>query len=212
MPRFAIEISLADQPGALGFVASTIGAMGGDVVDIDVLEHARGRARDEITVNLPSARDSEALVERLGELEGVEVEAISPVGEYGHHLVVDALEVAAALLEEREVPALLDALASGVLAAFSASWVVVATEGQSRPLAAAGGVPPASVTRTGGGPIRFSDEDDRVATPVDGQTTLVVGREGWPFRNRERRELTTLGRIAGTRVAQLSAVQPAPGG
>jgi hypothetical protein len=204
VPRFALEISLADQPGALGFVASTIGAMGGDVVDIDVLEHGRGRARDEITVNLASPRDSEALVERLNELEGVEVEAISQVGEYGHHLVVDALEVAAAILDERDVSGLVEALATGVLAAFAASWVVVVQDGAPRPLAAAGGVPPASVTRAAGGPIRFADEDDRIAVPIDSTTSLVVGREGWPFRNRERRELATLGRISGTRMSQVT--------
>lgn len=204
MPRYAIEISLADQPGALGFVASSIGAMGGDVVDIDVLEHGRGRARDEITVELPSPREAEALVERLGTLEGVEVEAISPVGEFGHHMVVDALEVAAALQEEHDVGGLLEALVSGLLAAFAASWVVVVQDGSLRPLAAAGGVPPASVTRAAGGPIRFADDDDRIAAAVDDTTTLVLGREGWPFRNRERRELTTLGRICGTRLAQLN--------
>lgn len=205
VPRFALEISLADQPGALGFVASTIGAMGGDVVDIDVLEHARGRARDEITIDLPSSRDAEALVERLEDLEGVDVEGITAVGEWGNHPVLDALEVAAAMVEEHDPKPLFESLATGVLAAFSAGWVLVVREGVARPLASAGGVPPASVTRSAGEPIRFAGEDDRLAVAIDATASLVVGREGWPFRNRERRELATLGRLCGTRLRQLGA-------
>ncbi len=61
MPRFAIELSLKDQPGALGAVASLIGKLGGDVVDVDVLEHGRGRARDEITVELPGPEIADQL-------------------------------------------------------------------------------------------------------------------------------------------------------
>jgi hypothetical protein len=205
VPRFAIELSLKDQPGALGAVASLIGKLGGDVVDVDVLEHGRGRARDEITVELPGPEIADQLGTELSTLPGVEVEHLAPLGEYGHHMLVDALEVAAAMIAESSAPGLLDALASGVVAAFSASWAVVVSEGRDRPVAAAGGVPPASVTRAGGGPLRFAGSDDCLALPVgDRGLVLVVGREGWAFRNRERRELTTLGHIAATRYEQLA--------
>jgi hypothetical protein len=206
MPRYALEISLQDQPGALGMVASLIGAIGGDVIDVDVLEHGRGRARDEITVELSGPELADRLGEELSQLDGVEVEHLAPVGEYGHHLLVDALEVAGAMISEDSMPEMLEALVSGCAAAFGVSWAVVVSEGRDRPVAAAGGVPPASVTRAGGGPLRFVGSDDVLALPIgDRGLTLVVGREGWPFRNRERRELTTLTHICATREAQLSS-------
>jgi hypothetical protein len=202
--RYAIEISLQDEPGALGAVASLIGAAGADVIDVDVLEHGRGRVRDELTVELTGPTHAEDLARQLAELPGVEVEQIAPVGEYGHHLLVDALQVANAMIEESTMHGMLEALADGCMAAFGASWAVVVSEGRDRPLAAAGGVPPASVTRAGGGGLRFVGSDDCLALPITtGRMSLVVGREGWPFRNRERRELTTLSHICATRLEQL---------
>lgn len=204
MARYALEISLEDRPGALGAVASLIGEHGGDVVDIDVLEHARGLARDEITVELSGDEAAASLEEALGALDGVEVEHLAPVGEYGHHLLVDALEVAAAVIAEQTDGGLFEAFVSGVLVAFDLSWAVVVAPERQRPLAAAGSVPPASVSRAGGGPVRFAGVDDCLAVAVgENGVQLVVGREGWPFRNRERRELTTLAHICATRFAQL---------
>ncbi len=202
--RFAIELSLADQPGALGAVASLIGSLGGDVVDVDVLEHGRGRARDEITVELADAELAATLGAELASLPGVEVEQLAPVGQYGHHLVVDALEIASAVVAEESADVVLDTLASGVVAAFGVCFAVVLEAERDLPLAAAGDVPPASVSRAGGG-LRFVDGEDSLAFPIgeDG-LLLVVGRPGWPFRNRERRELTALGRICATRLAQLT--------
>ena len=204
MPRYALEISLPDRPGTLGILASVIGSLGGDVVDVDVLEHERGRVRDELTVDLAGPEMADRLMSDLGELDGLEVEHLAPLGTYGHHLLVDALEVAAAMVAEVTVPGLFDALASGVAAAFGVSWAVVVAEGRERPLAAAGGVPPASVTRAAGGPLRFATGEDRLAFPIGAhELALVVGREGGPFRNRERRELTTLSHICTTRYEQL---------
>ncbi len=205
MPQYALEISLQDRPGALGAVASVIGDLGGDVIDVDVLEHGRGRARDEITVELPDPGAAERLGSVLAAMDGVDVEHLAPVGEYGHHLLVDALEVAGAMIAETTLPGMLDALVSGVVAAFGVSWAVVVSEERSRPLAVAGGVPPASVSRAGGGPLRFAGSDDCIALSLgEHPISLVVGREGWPFRNRERRELTSLSHISATRYDQLA--------
>lgn len=206
MPRYALEIILQDEPGALGAVASLIGQLGADVVDVDVLEHGRGWARDEITVELAGAEAADQLGAELSGLKGVEVEHLAPVGEYGPHLLVDALEVAGAVVSENSVPGMLEALVSGTVVAFGVSWAVVVSEERDRPLAVAGGVPPASITRPGGGPLRFVGSDDSLALSLgDTAMVLVVGREGWPFRNRERRELTTLTHIVATRYEQLTS-------
>ncbi|MHB8245268.1 MAG: ACT domain-containing protein [Acidimicrobiales bacterium] len=206
MARYAVEISLEDQPGALGAVASLIGSLGGDVIDVDVLEHGRGRARDEITLDLLDEEVADQLGRELEALAGVEVEHFAPVGEYGHHLLVDALEVASAMIAETSLPGMFDALVSGILAAFGVSWVVVVAEGRDRPIAAAGGVPPTSVKRASGGSMGLVGSDDCLSLPIgDRGLTAVIGREGWPYRNRERRELTTLMHICATRHQQLSA-------
>ena len=51
--RYVVRIALLpDRPGALGQVASRIGAVGGDIVAIDILDRSRGRAVDEFVLEL----------------------------------------------------------------------------------------------------------------------------------------------------------------
>ena len=50
---YVVRVWLPDRPGALGQVASRIGAVRGDVVGIDILERGAGRAIDELVVELP---------------------------------------------------------------------------------------------------------------------------------------------------------------
>ena len=40
MGRYVVRIRLPDRPGALGQVASRIGAVGGDIVAIDILDRS----------------------------------------------------------------------------------------------------------------------------------------------------------------------------
>ncbi len=202
MARFVFGVTLADQPGAVGGVASSIGSLGGDLIDIDVLERSRGLARDELTVDLPHEDLAELVAVRLRELDGVTVDHVNSVDTDGHHLVVDALEVAGALVAESVVGEVLDALVSGVVAAFTASWAAVLVEGRARPVAEAGAVPPASITRSDPGAAE-AVEDQFAGELGHGAARLVVGREGWPLRARERRELSTLARIAGARWSEL---------
>jgi ACT domain-containing protein len=46
MAGYVVRIALPDRPGALGLVASRIGAVGGDIVAINILEREDGRAVD----------------------------------------------------------------------------------------------------------------------------------------------------------------------
>ena len=55
MSTWIVRVWLPDRPGALGQVASRIGAVRGDVVGIDILERGAGRAIDELVVELPDA-------------------------------------------------------------------------------------------------------------------------------------------------------------
>jgi len=47
MAGYVVRIALPDRPGALGLVASRIGAVGGDIVAINILEREEGQAVDE---------------------------------------------------------------------------------------------------------------------------------------------------------------------
>lgn len=47
-----VRVWLPDRPGALGLVASRIGAVRGDIVGIDVLERDQGIVIDEFAVRL----------------------------------------------------------------------------------------------------------------------------------------------------------------
>ena len=52
MAGYVVRISLPDRPGALGLVASRIGAVGGDIVAIHILERVDDNAIDEFVVEL----------------------------------------------------------------------------------------------------------------------------------------------------------------
>ena len=69
-----MRIWLPDRPGALGLVASRIGALGADIVGIDVLERSEHVAVDEFAVVLPSEDLVPLLVREIGEVDGASVE------------------------------------------------------------------------------------------------------------------------------------------
>jgi len=73
---YVVRIRLPDRPGALGQVASRIGAVGGDIVAIDILERAGGRAIDEFVVELDGDHLVELLRAEIHEVDGVEVEGV----------------------------------------------------------------------------------------------------------------------------------------
>src|SRR5206468_11318017 len=74
-----LRVWLPDRPGALGAVASRIGAVRGDVVGIDILERGAGRAIDELVIELPSDQLLELLIEEISQVDGVDVEDVRPV-------------------------------------------------------------------------------------------------------------------------------------
>lgn len=81
MERYIVRIRLPDRPGALGQVASRIGAVGGDIVAIDILERSQGRAIDEFVLELLGDELVELLRSEIHEVDGAEVEQIRRVEE-----------------------------------------------------------------------------------------------------------------------------------
>lgn len=201
---FVVRVWLPDRPGALGAVASRIGAVRGDLVGIDILETGAGRAIDELVVSLPDEGLVPLLVKEMQEVEGVDVEDIRPVEGDLPDARVAALESAAELLAQPDASAVCTMLVAHMSRDFEAEWAVVMRDGA--PVAGSGSVPTAEwinafVAGSEGAGAAEVGPDDIAWAPLGGGDALVIGREGRPFRARERRQLTALARIIAWRLA-----------
>ena len=210
---------LPDRPGALGADASRIGAARGDLVGIDILERGGGRAIDELVVELPRDDLVPLLVAEVSEVDGVDVEDVRPAPESLHDPRLDVLETAAVVVEQGSVGELLAVLSRHARREFEADWVAMVGNEGVEVLAEAGAAPPAAWLQAflaGSGvssqlSAGEAGPDDVAWAPLPSVGhTLVLGREGRPWRARERRQLMALARIAGWRWAELAGtVEPA---
>jgi len=207
--RLVVRIWLPDRPGALGLVASRIGALGADIVGIDVLERSEHVAVDEFAVVLPSDDLVALLVREIGEVDGASVEEWQLVDRFPDPRL-DALETVEQLMHATVPTDLGVRLANGVRSEFNADWSVVL--GDTDVLAAIGtDIPNSSVLQalaagTTASPAVAAGEagpDDLAIAPLEAiGAILLVGRDGHPFRRRERQQLLALARIAD-RIATL---------
>jgi hypothetical protein len=201
--RLVVRVWLPDRPGALGLVASRIGALGADIVGIDVLERSRHVAVDEFAVVLPGEDLVPLLVREIGEVDGASVEEWQLVERFPDPRL-DALETVQQITQAADPDDLARRLANGVHAEFGADWSAVVRDIEV--LGAAGGETPgpsvlhALATGTTASPAVAAGEagpDDLAVAPlVDLGALLLVGRDGHPFRRRERQQLLALARIA----------------
>jgi hypothetical protein len=197
-----IRVWLPDRPGALGAVASRIGAIRGDIVGLDVLERGDGIAVDEFAVELESDDVLTMVVREIEEVDGAKVEEVRTVTDFPDPRL-DALESAAALCAAGGVDELQRVLVSHLRREFLADWVallrrgeVVGVDGDAPPpdklVALAAGTAASPLVADGiAGP-----EDLAVAALAGHDARLLVGRDGHPLRRRERAQLLALGRIA----------------
>jgi hypothetical protein len=201
--RLVVRVWLPDRPGALGLVASRIGAIGADIVGIDVLERSETVAVDEFGVVLPRDDLVKLLVREIEEVDGASVEEWRVVERFPDPRL-DALESVEQVCAARTADELAFRLITSVRAEFVADWAAVLADADV--VAAVGtAVPDATVlhalaTGTTASPVVAAGEagpDDLAVAPIgDNGTVLLVGREGHPFRKRERRQLLSLARIA----------------
>ena len=197
---FVVRVWLPDRPGALGAVASRIGAVRGDLVGIDILETGAGRAIDELVVSLPDADLVPLLVKEIEEVEDVDVEDVRPVQGDVPDARVAALESAADLLAQPTADAVRKALVEHVVRDFEADWAAVITD---KHLDASTGEAPTAEWLSAFVAGAHEAAADDIAWARLGEATaaaLVLGRAGRPFRSRERRQLAALGRIIAWRV------------
>ncbi len=210
METYIVRVWLPDRPGALGQVASRIGAVRGEIVGIDILERGGGRAIDELAVQIPDHSLVELLVSEIRAVDGVDVEELRPVDGVTHDPRADALETAAILVGATGRADLLEGVVTHGRRLLGGVWAAIVEIDDGELLAVDGAAPPAawlaafvagsrasaSMAVSGdGGP------DDVVWAPLPATgLALVVGRVGSGFRARERRQVSALARIADTRL------------
>jgi uncharacterized UPF0146 family protein len=207
---FVIRVWLPDRPGALGQVASRIGAVRGDVVGIDILERDGGQAVDELVVELPDDEVIDLLVAEVRQVDGVAVEEVRPLADALHDPRLDALEAAAQLVGAHTVDELLSSVVTHARRVVGANWVAVASLGDERPggksvlVADAEAPSGAWLEAYLAGSRHAGGAKDVVWAPLPSSgLALVLGRNDMAYRARERRQVAALARVVDTRLREL---------
>jgi hypothetical protein len=198
-----VRVWLPDRPGALGLVASRIGAVEGDIVGIDVLERGDNVAVDEFAVVLRKPIAIDLLVREIEEVDGASVEEVRTIDDFPDPRL-DALESATNLCGAKTVGNLQHTLVEQSRSEFLADWSALLVDGAV--LASAGDVTHdasvlgALVAGTAASP-RVADgttgpDDLAIAALPEHDAVLLLGRDGHGFRRRERAQLVALAGIA----------------
>jgi hypothetical protein len=225
---FLLRVELPDRPGALGAVASRIGAVRGDLVAVEVVEHRQGKAVDEFVIELADEDQLSLLLSEVTEVDGVSVQDVRPVTGRRHDRRLEAHSTALTILKERTPHGVLTALASRVCVELDATWsAVLDIEGLS--VIASQGRPPAttwlaaSLAESRAADPSADPSDDADADTDSGLVTggsesgdvgfvdlvawdlvLAAGRPGWRFGVRERAHLAALAQLADARWADMA--------
>ena len=217
MAVVVLRVWLPDRPGALGAVAARVGAVGADVVGIEILERGADRAIDELVIDLPDASPIELLVAEVEQVDGVAVEEVRSVAGNAHDPRLDALETAAILVGAATPDEALVALCDHAAGSLDATWGAVVALDTAEVLAQRGEVPSGAwlVAFVAGsqGAARSADgagqADDVVWAPLPAaRAALILGRDERPFWSRERRQAAALARIVDTRHRELRRISP----
>ncbi|MCU1497125.1 MAG: hypothetical protein JWM47_1078 [Acidimicrobiales bacterium] len=212
MESYVLRVWLPDRPGALGAVASRIGAVKGDVVGIEILETGSGQAVDELVVQLPDSTLVDLLVAEVRQVDGVHVEEVRAVGPEGHDPRRATLETAAKLVEASDRAGLLRVVRDQAPRSLSAAWTAVVDLDANVTLAAGERAPSqdwlaafvhgaSSAASLGGSDAGSSDVIWTPLTEVG--LAIVAGRDRIAWRERERGELEALARIVALRWAEV---------
>ncbi|MEM9036249.1 MAG: hypothetical protein AAGA99_07680 [Actinomycetota bacterium] len=212
--RHAVRVWLPDRPGGLGAIASRVGAVGAEIVGIEIVDREGGQAVDDLLVQLPPGVTTDLLVREIGEVDGARVEDVRDLEDAPPDARLQALETACSLAE---APAelVIEELTAHAHRDNGADWTVtidlddgtVLAERGDHPGAgwvhayAVGSLAGADGERTGSG----STEDDAVCVPIgaDGgrRQALTLGRTGRGFRRREHEALRLMASLAAARLA-----------
>ena len=207
MHTVVVRVWLPDRPGALGQVASRIGAVRGDVLAIEILEVGGGRVIDELVVALPDGSLVDLMVNEVHAIDGVSVEHVREIGDGHVDASVLSLSVAAELAESSPAARVATFL-DGVIRLTEATWAMVTCDGDV--IDSLGEVPSAEwVTSLLAGSRHLGDPH---ATSSDmfwsdlpmSSMWVAAGRDGRTVHDRERIRLDLFARIADSLLAEVS--------
>lgn len=222
MHTYVVRVWLPDRPGALGAVAARIGAVGGDVVGIDILERGAGQVIDELVVELPGIDGPidalvALMVDEMHQVDEVDVEEVTAVGSSDTPRI-DALDAAVALVATSTAGDAVGELCRRAISTVGADWGVVVELASGAMITGQGDAPSADwvAAFVAGGQssdrVRagMSGPDDVVWAPLaTSAMALVLGRNGPAFRSRERRQAAALARIVDIGLAASTGMDPA---
>ena len=206
-----IRVSIPDQPGTLGRIASAIGVAGGDVHEILVLSADLGRATDDVWVRVGGPDHLNRLVRALSSIRGVEVEGVrSNVSEVSR---LGELELISAVLANSDLQVLVDQAVAGLDATWAAvvdqPFVGVSDHRPPRVLVSSAQGP--AIDSELDLPIRLASRDSAqdgalVVVPLPPTPgALVMSRlEGPSYHGAEIFRLGELGRVLGALLQRLA--------
>jgi hypothetical protein len=215
---------LPDRPGALGAVATALGAAGADILSVDVIERTADYAVDDLVVEVPPHRLADSLITAAGSVPGVRVESIRPyAGTLDPHRELEVLDNLAAGPDDP-----LQVLTDGVARIFRPGWSIVLdapASGIARVVARSTAAPELAELRVPWWPPRparlldaheswaprdWAGLGTELAVAPLGGGALLVGRPALRWLRAELMRLTHLAGVAAsvTRAAQVAATQP----
>ena len=175
-----LRVELPNVPGSLGRLASAIGAAGGDIEAIEIVEkRPDGSDVDDVLLEMVDGAMPDSVVSACNAVEGMRVLWISRYLA-GGNLFLD-LEVVEALTGDPATA--LDRLVELLPVAFRCEWAARARLGPdgSTVELASEGAPVELSLRPGSGLDRQTVGDDLVAVaPVGHQRVVAIGRRGGP--------------------------------
>src|SRR3546814_8456179 len=141
METCIVRVWLPDRPGALGEVATAIGAVQAEIVGIDILERCAGRAIYGLAVQLPHAATVPRLVSSSRAVPGVDIEDLRLLDDATHDPRADVLETAAVIIGATDRATLLESVVTHGRRVLGGEWAAVLRLHDGELLAADGDAP-----------------------------------------------------------------------
>ena len=122
---FLLRVQLPDRPGSLGALALALGAIGADILSLDVVDRIEGYAVDDIVVDVEPGSLPDTLISAAEALDGVRVDSIRPyAGMLDTHRELELIDEVAAARDDR-----LQVLVDGAPRVLRVGWSTVVDNG-----------------------------------------------------------------------------------